>query len=135
DEDLRADRQPEFTQIDAEMAFVEEEDVFRVGEGLMASLWKEILGVELKTPFRRLTYHEALRLYGTDKPDLRFALEIVDLTDLLQGTDFRLFAATQGTGQRIRGIRIPGGAALSRKQLDELQEVAKRGGAPGALWV
>lgn len=135
DEDLRADRQPEFTQIDAEMAFVEEEDVFRIGEGMMAGLWKEILGTELKTPFPRLTYHEALRRYGTDKPDLRYDLEIVDVTEVLQSADFRLFTAVQGTGQRIRGIRIPGGAALSRKQLDELQEVAKRGGAPGALWV
>ena len=135
DEDLRADRQPEFTQIDAEMAFVEEEDVFRVGEGMIADLWKAILGTELETPFRRLSYHEAMRLYGTDKPDLRYGLEIVDVTEVLQQADFRIFSASQGTGQRIRGIRIPGGAALSRKQLDALQEVAKRGGSPGALWV
>ena len=135
DEDLRADRQPEFTQIDAEMAFVEEEDVLRVGEGMIADLWKTILGTELTTPFRRLTYHESMRLYGTDKPDLRYDLEIVDVTEVLQQADFRIFTASQGTGQRIRGIRVPGGGALSRKQLDELQEVAKRGGAPGMLWV
>jgi aspartyl-tRNA synthetase len=135
DEDLRADRQPEFTQIDAEMSFVDEEDVFGVGEGLMAAIWQEVLGVELPTPFPRLTYREAMERYGTDKPDLRFDLPLVDLTELLQGADFRLFQGTVGTPQRIRGLRVPGGGALSRKELDELQEVAKRGGAAGALWV
>jgi aspartyl-tRNA synthetase len=135
DEDLRADRQPEFTQIDAEMSFVEEEDVFRVGEGLMAAIWREVLNEELTTPFPRLTYAESMARYGTDKPDLRFALEIVDLTELLQEADFRIFQATLGTTQRIRAIRVPGGGRLSRKELDELQEVARRGGAAGALWV
>jgi aspartyl-tRNA synthetase len=135
DEDLRADRQPEFTQIDAEMSFVDEEDVFRVGEGMVAALWREVLGVELPVPFPRLTFREALARYGTDKPDLRFGLEILELTDLLQAADFRIFQATAGTGQVIRGLRVPGGAELSRRELDELQEVAKRGGSPGALWV
>jgi aspartyl-tRNA synthetase len=91
--------------------------------------------VELETPFPRLTYAEAMARYGTDKPDLRFDLEIVDVTEVLQRADFRLFQGTKGTPQRIRGIRVPGGARLSRKELDELQEVAKRGGAAGALWV
>lgn len=135
DEDLRADRQPEFTQVDAEMAFVEEEDVFRVGEGLMAALWRAVLGVELPTPFVRLTYNEAMLRYGTDKPDLRFDLRIQDLTDVLSEADFRVFQAVRGTAQRIRGMRVPGGGALSRKQLDELQDAARRGGAVGALWV
>ncbi|HEV2147920.1 MAG TPA: aspartate--tRNA ligase [Longimicrobiaceae bacterium] len=135
DEDLRADRQLEFTQIDAEMSFVDEEDVFRVGEEMMAAVWREVLGVELPTPFPRMTYAEAMERYGTDKPDLRFDLSVVDVTEVLQGTEFRLFQATQGTSQRIRGIRVPGGARLSRKETDELQEVAKRGGAAGALWV
>ncbi|HEX8317321.1 aspartate--tRNA ligase [Longimicrobium sp.] len=135
DEDLRADRQPEFTQIDAEMAFVDEEDVFRVGEGLMAAVFAAVAGVELETPFPRMTYAEAMRRYGTDKPDLRIPLEIVDVTEVLRGADFRIFQATEGTPQRIRGLRIPGGARLSRKELDELQEVARRGGAAGALWV
>ena len=135
DEDLRADRQPEFTQIDAEMAFVNEEDVFRVGERLMAAVFREVLGVELATPFPRMTYLEALATYGSDKPDLRFDLPITDVTEALAGADFRLFQAIEGTSQRIRGIRVPGGARLSRKELDELQEVAKRGGAAGALWV
>ncbi|MDP9348940.1 MAG: aspartate--tRNA ligase [Gemmatimonadota bacterium] len=135
DEDLRADRQPEFTQIDAEMSFVEEEDVFRLGEGMLAALWRDVLGVELVTPFPRLTYAEAMERYGTDKPDLRFDLPIVDVTEVLQRADFRLFQGTVGTAQRIRGIRVPGGARLSRKETDELQEAARRGGAAGALWV
>jgi aspartyl-tRNA synthetase len=135
DEDLRADRQPEFTQIDAEMSFVEEQDVFRVGEGLMAAIWREVLDQELPTPFPRLTYAESMARYGTDKPDLRNPIEIVDLTELLQRADFRIFQGTVGTDQRIRVIRAPGGARLSRKELDELQEVARRGGAAGALWV
>jgi len=135
DEDLRADRQLEFTQIDAEMAFVSEEDVFRLGEGLMVAVFRDVLGVELATPFPRMTFMEALSRYGTDKPDLRFGLPIVDVTEALAGADFRLFQAIEGTPQRIRGIRVPGGARLSRKELDELQEVAKRGGAAGALWV
>jgi aspartyl-tRNA synthetase len=135
DEDLRADRQPEFTQIDAEMAFVDEEDVFRAGEGLMAAVFREVAGVELETPFPRMTYAESMARYGTDKPDLRITLEIVDLTEVLGRADFRIFQSVQGTAQRIRGLRIPGGARLSRKELDELQEVAKRGGAAGALWV
>jgi aspartyl-tRNA synthetase len=135
DEDLRADRQPEFTQIDAEMAFADEEDVFRVGEGLMAAVWREVLGVELKTPFPRLTWAEAMLRYGTDKPDLRFALPIQDVTEALQTLDFRVFQQTAGTAQRIRGIRVPGGAELSRRELDELQDVARKGGAPGVLWV
>jgi aspartyl-tRNA synthetase len=135
DEDLRADRQPEFTQIDAEMAFVTEEDVFRTAEGMVAAVWREVLGADLPTPFPRLTYAEAMTRYGTDKPDLRYGLEIEDLTEVLQASEFRVFAGTRGTAQRIRGFRVPGGARLSRKDLDELQEVAKRGGAPGALWV
>jgi aspartyl-tRNA synthetase len=135
DEDLRADRQPEFTQIDLEMAFAAEEDVFRVGEGLMAAIFRDVAGVELETPFPRMTFLESMARYGTDKPDLRFGLEIVDLTDVLSRADFRLFQAVEGTAQRIRGIRVPGGGRLSRKELDELQDVAKRGGAAGALWV
>ncbi|HEX6040628.1 aspartate--tRNA ligase [Longimicrobium sp.] len=135
DEDLRADRQPEFTQIDAEMAFVDEEDVFRIGEALMAAVFRDVAGVELETPFPRMTYAEAMARYGSDKPDLRNPLEIVDLTDVLVRADFRLFQGVQGSSQRIRGLRVPGGARLSRRELDELQEVARRGGAAGALWV
>jgi aspartyl-tRNA synthetase len=136
DEDLRADRQPEFTQIDAEMSFVDEEDILRVGEGMIASLWRELLGIELATPFQRLTYSESMERYGTDKPDLRFGMEFQDLTDLLRETDFRFFRETAGTAARIKGIRAEGGgAALSRRDLDELAGVAQKAGAAGALWV
>ena len=135
DEDLRADRQPEFTQIDAEMSFVNEEDVFAIGEGTMAALWRGIAGVELQTPFPRLTYREAMDRYATDKPDLRFGLEIIDLTELLQGADFRVFQDTRESGARIRGLVAPGGGSLSRKELDALADIAKSGGAAGALWV
>jgi aspartyl-tRNA synthetase len=135
DEDLRADRQPEFTQIDAEMSFVTEEDVFRIGEGMMATLWAEILAVELPTPFPRLTYREAVERYGTDKPDLRFGMPIRDVTELLQASSFRLFQETRGSSARIRGVVAAGGAALSRKELDELAPLAKTAGAAGALWL
>ena len=136
DEDLRADRQPEFTQIDAEMSFVAEEDVFAVGEEMMAALWKEVLGVELPTPFPRLTYAEALAWYGTDKPDLRFGMEFVELTDTLRDADFRLFSAVRESGERIRAVVAKGAAdVLSRKDLDGLNAVAQAAGVPGCLWV
>ena len=135
DEDLRADRQPEFTQIDAEMSFVTEEDVFAIGEGMISAIWRGIAGVELERPFPRLTFREAMDKYGSDKPDLRFGLEIIDYTELLQRADFRVFQDTRESGARIRGITVPGGGALSRKELDQLADIAKGGGAGGALWV
>ncbi|MGI9189565.1 MAG: aspartate--tRNA ligase [Longimicrobiaceae bacterium] len=134
DEDLRADRQPEFTQIDLEMSFAGEEDVLAVGDSLIAALWREVLGVELALPLPRLTYREALERYGTDKPDLRFDLPIVDVSDELRGSEWGLLARAFAAGQRVRGMRVPGGAEWSRRELDELQEVARRGGAPGVLW-
>jgi aspartyl-tRNA synthetase len=135
DEDLRADRQPEFTQIDAEMSFVNEDDIFAVGERMIAALWKDILDVDLPLPFPRLTYADSLERYGTDKPDLRFAMEFVDVTDLLREADFRIFQDTRDSGASIRGVVVPGGAAMSRRELDELAGVAKAAGAAGALWV
>ncbi|HSJ15876.1 MAG TPA: aspartate--tRNA ligase [Longimicrobiales bacterium] len=135
DEDLRADRQPEFTQIDAEMSFVAEEDVFAIGERMIAALWREILDVDLPLPFPRLSYADALETYGTDKPDLRFGMPFIDVTEILQATDFRLFAATRESGERIRGFVVPAGSALSRKELDELAGVARVAGAAGALWL
>jgi aspartyl-tRNA synthetase len=136
DEDLRADRQPEFTQIDAELSFVDEEDVLGVAERMVASLWRDALGVDLETPFPRLTYSDALERYGTDKPDLRFDMPFVDVTDVLQETDFRLFSATRGSGDRIKGIVAKGGAEpLSRRHLDALNDVARSAGAPGCVWV
>jgi aspartyl-tRNA synthetase len=135
DEDLRADRQPEFTQIDAELSFVDENDVLGVAERMVAALWRELLGIELPLPFPRLTYAEALDRYGSDKPDLRYGMEFQDLTALLRETDFRLFQDTRETGARIRGIVVPGGATLSRKELDQLAEIARAAGATGALWL
>ncbi|MEX0892783.1 MAG: aspartate--tRNA ligase [Gemmatimonadota bacterium] len=135
DEDLRADRQLEFTQIDAEMSFVDEEDVFLVAERMLAALWEGILGVTLETPFPRLTWGDALRRYGADKPDLRNPLEVTDHTELLRQADFRIFQATMGTAQRIRGILAPGGAGLSRRELDALTGIAQDAGAAGALYV
>jgi aspartyl-tRNA synthetase len=135
DEDLRADRQPEFTQIDAEMSFVGEEDVLAVGERMIAALWQDVLGVELPLPFPRLSYAEALDRYGTDKPDLRFGMEFIDVTDVLQQSEFRLFSDTRESGGRIRGVVVPGGAAMSRRELDQLADVAKAAGASGALWL
>ncbi len=135
DEDLRADRQPEFTQIDAEMSFVDEEDVFRAAEGTMRALWKEVLDVDLEA-FPRLTYAEAMERYGTDKPDLRFGMEFVDVTDALRETEFRLFTGTRESGDRIRGVVAKGAAeTMSRKDLDALNPVAQSAGAPGCLWV
>ncbi|MEN8374511.1 MAG: aspartate--tRNA ligase [Gemmatimonadota bacterium] len=135
DEALRADRQLEFTQIDAEMSFVDEDDVFAVGEAMLAKLWLDVLGERLDTPFPRISYDEALDRYGTDKPDLRIPLEIVDVTDALASADFRIFQAALAEGGRIRGLPVPGGAALSRKHLDGLTEVAQAAGGAGALWV
>lgn len=126
DEDLRADRQPEFTQIDLEMSFVDEEDVQSVNEGLMQELFREILGRELSLPLRRITWKEAMERYGSDKPDTRFGLELVDLTDLLKDTGFAVFQSAIGAGGSVRGINVKGAAAaLSRKEIDKLTDVVK----------
>ncbi|MEM6795683.1 MAG: aspartate--tRNA ligase [Acidobacteriota bacterium] len=132
DEDLRADRQPEFTQIDIEMSFIEEEDVIALIEGLFARIFP-LAGLEIETPFPRLTYAEAMARYGSDRPDLRFGLEISDLTGLLGSSGFRGFSATAKDGGVIRGFTVPGAAAASRKQVDSWVEVARRHGALGAL--
>ena len=136
DEDLRADRQPDFTQIDLEMSFVERDDVIAVNEGLLQRLWKELLGVEIKTPFRRMTYREAMDRYGSDKPDLRFGLELVDLSDTLRGCGFKVFASALEEGGSVRAIKVPGGAQkLSRKEIDSLGEYVKTYRAKGLAWV
>ncbi|HEU4566347.1 MAG TPA: aspartate--tRNA ligase [Gemmatimonadaceae bacterium] len=132
DEDLRADRQPEFTQIDVEASFVGAEDIYRVAEGLLVELWSEG-GREIAAPFPRLTYAEAMERYGTDRPDLRYELAIFDASDAFRGSDFGIARAVLEQGGRIRGIRVPGGAVLSRKQVDELEAVAKGAGASGLL--
>ncbi|HOD17041.1 MAG TPA: aspartate--tRNA ligase [Candidatus Cloacimonadota bacterium] len=135
DEDLRADRQPEFTQLDLEMSFVTQEDIFALMEGLMAYIFKQVNGQEIVTPFPRLTYREAMDKYGIDKPDIRFGLELVDLTDIFAGTKFQVFQSALNAKGTIRGILVPNGAALTRKQQDELIELAKHNGGKGlAFW-
>jgi aspartyl-tRNA synthetase len=134
DEDLRADRQPEFTQIDIEASFVQPEDIFRLTEGLLAALFSDA-GVEIPAEFRRMTYAEAMERYGSDRPDLRYGLEIFDATDAFRDADFAITRNAIEGGGRVRGIRLPGGGALSRKQVDEIEAVAKTGGAQGLLRV
>ncbi|MCD7876443.1 MAG: aspartate--tRNA ligase [Cloacibacillus porcorum] len=130
DEDLRADRQPEFTQIDLEMSFITEEDIMTLVENYLAGLFKEIKGVEVKTPFLRMTWDEAMNKYGIDKPDMRIPLEMVPLEEVFAGGE-NPFAALVAGGGTIKGLRLPGGAALSRKELSDLEGRAKALGAKG----
>ncbi|MFH0786331.1 MAG: aspartate--tRNA ligase [Pseudomonadota bacterium] len=134
DEDLRADRQPEFTQLDMEMSFIEEEDIFNLIEELICQLFKHILRVEIPRPFGRLTYEEALNRFGTDRPDLRFGLEMVDLTALAGQSGVKVFAEAASKGGCIKAILVPGGAAYSRKELDDLTGLAMDWGAKGMAW-
>ena len=133
DEDLRADRQPEFTQIDVEMSFVDEEDVFAMVEGLMAEIFLQTLGVELSLPLPRLPYEEAMARFGSDKPDLRFGLEINDLSRLVADSEFRLFRETVAAGGTVAGICVPGCGHYSRKQTDDLTEWVKGQGGAGLV--
>ena len=136
DEDLRADRQPEFTQLDVEMSFIEADDVMGVIEGLVKRTAREILGLDVPLPLPRLTWDECMERFGHDAPDLRFGLEIVDLTPLAGESEFRVFRAAAESGGRVRGIRVPGGAGkFSRKDLDELTAVAVEAGAKGLVWL
>ena len=135
DEDLRADRQPEFTQIDLEMSFVDMEDVLEIGEGYIRRVFREMLGIELTTPLPRLTYREAMERYGSDKPDTRYRLELVDLTDIARETEFAVFRAAVEAGGTVRGINVKGAASrLSRKEMDKLTEFVRGIGAKGLAW-
>jgi len=134
DEDLRADRQPEFTQLDVEMSFATPEQVYTLIENLFARLFK-LINVELPVPFPRFTYAEAMARFGSDKPDLRFGMELQDLSGALEGTTFAPFASALAAGGEVKGIVVRGGANLSRKALDELQEHAKRYGAGALAWI
>ncbi|MEO6526109.1 MAG: aspartate--tRNA ligase [Gemmatimonadaceae bacterium] len=132
DEDLRADRQPEFTQIDVEASFVGEEDVIRIAEGLIRALWSEG-GSTVPATIRRMAYAEALERYGIDRPDLRFGLELEDVSDVFRGSEFVVTKSVLDAGGRVRGLRVPGGSTLSRKQVDEVEAAAKGAGALGLL--
>jgi aspartyl-tRNA synthetase len=135
DEDLRADRQPEFTQIDLEMAFITEADIYRVVEGLICALFKDLQGVELTTPFLSLTYQECLDRFGLDRPDTRFGLELQDVTDLVQEAEFRQFREVVDQGGIVKAVNGSGLGKLSRKELDELIDLAGVYGARGLAWV
>ena len=134
DEDLRANRQPEFTQIDLEMSFVEPADVMAVSEGLMERLFAEVLEMPLELPLPRLSYQEAMEAYGTDAPDLRFGREIRDISDIAAGCEFRVFSGAVAAGGQVRGICVPGGADLPRGVIDRLVEWIKQFGAGGLAW-
>jgi aspartyl-tRNA synthetase len=135
DEDLRADRQPEFTQIDIEMTFVDQEDVFAMAEKMLARVFREIKGIEIPTPFRRMPYIESMNRFGSDKPDLRFGLELSDLSDLVADSGFGVFKSTVAGGGVVKAVRLPGGG-LSRSKVDkELGGVVKVYGAKGLAWV
>ena len=136
DEDLRFDRQPEFTQIDIEMSFGNEKFIFQMIEEMMAGIYQEVLGVKIDTPFPILKYQDAVDRFGTDKPDMRFDMEIVDLGEIVRGTSFKVFAQVLESGGQVRALNIKNSAdALSRKMLDDLTEIAKTYGAKGMAWI
>ncbi len=136
DEDLRQDRQPEFSQIDMEMSFIDEEELFKLVETMMAAIYKETLGITIETPFPILKYQDAIDRFGSDKPDLRFGMEIVDLADTVAGTEFKVFADVLKKGGQIRALNAKqSGEALSRKALDDMTELAKTYGAKGMAWI
>jgi aspartyl-tRNA synthetase len=136
DEDQRADRQPEFTQLDLEMSFVEQEDILQLTEELFTALVEQVSSKRiLHKPFPRLSYEEALEQYGSDKPDVRFEMLLVDLSDLVADTDFRIFSSTVADGGQVKAIRVPGYADYTRKQIDELSEYVRQYGAQGLISV
>ncbi len=136
DEDLRADRQPEFTQLDVETSFMDEHDIMALMEEMIRDLFKQVLDVDLPNPFPRLTYREAMRRFGSDKPDLRIPLELVDVGDLMREVDFKVFAGPARDPQgRVAALRLPGGAALSRKEIDDLTRFVAQFGAKGLAYV
>lgn len=135
DEDLRADRQPEFTQVDIEASFFGQENLFALIEELMVRLWKEFHGVDIKRPFLRMPYREAMNRFGSDKPDLRYAMELVDLNEEAQKSRFKVFTSALESGGSVKGLRVPGGSAMSRKELDDLTLLARQLGARGLAWV
>jgi aspartyl-tRNA synthetase len=135
DEDFRADRQPEFTQLDIEMSFVTQDDVIALGEDIVVALWGELAGVDVPRPIPRITWHDALDRYGSDKPDLRYGVELTELTNYLRGTEFRVFSAAIMADGYVGAVVMPGGAAQTRKELDGWQDWAKARGARGLAYV
>ena len=134
DEDLRADRQPEFTQIDMEMSFIEQEDIFEIIEGMLQKIFKEIKGIDIPQPIRKMDYEEAIEKYGSDKPDLRFGIELKNITDLIIESEFQVLKNVVADGGIVKGLTIPGGASLSRKEIDDLISYVGNFGAKGMAW-
>lgn len=136
DEDLRADRQPEFTQIDVEMSFVDEEDIYSVHEGLMKAIFKECKDMDIQTPFPRMTYEQAMNTYGSDKPDTRFGLEFVDFSEIVKEAEFKVFSSTVANGGGVVGITVPGEGEMGRGAIDRLTDrVKKETGAAGLIYI
>ncbi len=135
DEDLRSDRQPEFTQVDVEMSFIEREDIFELIEGLFKIIWKDVLGIDIQTPFLKMSYSEAMMRFGSDKPDLRFGMEIKTITEDMKSSGFKVFADTLEAGGEIALINAKSCSDYSRKKLDDLTEYAKKYGAKGLAWM
>ena len=135
DEDLRADRQPEFTQIDMEISFTDEEEIMTINEGFLAYVFENFMGKELKTPFLRMTWHEAMEKYGSDKPDIRFGFELNNISDIVENSEFKVFSGAVQNGGSVRAINVKGGAKFSRKEIDQLTEKAKHYHAKGLAWL
>ena len=135
DEDLRANRQPEFTQVDMELSFVEQDDVMALNEGLIARVFKEVVGVDVQLPIKRMTFNEAMEKYGSDKPDLRFGMEIINITEAVKDMDFVVFKSAIENGGSIRALCLKGGASLGRKPIDKLGEFVKTYRAKGLAWI
>jgi aspartyl-tRNA synthetase len=135
DEDLRANRQPEFTQVDLEMSFVEADDVMAMNEGLIKHVFKEVAGVDIKLPIRRMTFKEAMEKYGSDKPDLRFGMEITDLSETVKNVEFKVFSDALANGGSVRALCLKGGASMGRKDIDRLGEFVKTFKAKGLAWI
>ncbi|MFH1784314.1 MAG: aspartate--tRNA ligase [bacterium] len=135
DEDLRRDRQPEFTQVDIEMSFIDEEDIYKLIEGLLGHVFKGILGMEMKIPFERLSYKEAMERFGSDKPDTRFGMELVDISDIAGDSDFKVFKSVLEKDGSIKGICVPRGGGSSRKDIDDLTKKSVELGAKGLAWM
>ncbi|MDK0783342.1 aspartate--tRNA ligase [Clostridium perfringens] len=135
DEDLRANRQPEFTQVDLEMSFVEQDDVMALNEGLIKHVFKEVLGVDVKTTIKRMTFKDAMEKYGSDKPDLRFGMEITNLSDVVKECGFKVFTDAVANGGSVRGLCLEGGASMGRKDIDRLGEFVKTFKAKGLAWI
>src|SRR5699024_5260126 len=136
DEDLRGDRQPEFTQIDIETSFMDQDEIMEMTEGLLKAVMKDTLGIDIQTPIKHITWDEAMDRYGSDKPDIRIGMELKDMSAAVRGAGFKVFDSTLEDGGQVKAIAVPGGAdAYSRKQIDAKQEYIKRFGAKGLAWM